>query len=75
MVHNYDWSSSYATALLELDQRELSKRILDASLRFYGVLASRDCHGVSGRQWKLQWMFCMTCGSGAMGRCTNIGSP
>jgi hypothetical protein len=32
MVHNYDWSYSYATAVLEFDQQKLSGRILDAEL-------------------------------------------
>jgi hypothetical protein len=32
MVYNYDWSSSYAGAVLESDQQELSKRILEPEL-------------------------------------------
>ena len=46
MVHNYDWSSSYATAVLELDQHKLSKRILLAILQ-----RTRE-PGLARREWQ-----------------------
>jgi hypothetical protein len=56
MVHNYDWSSVYAGAVLESDQRKLSERILDAEIAILPALASQDWRDVSGRRWKLRWM-------------------
>ena len=32
MVYHFDWSSSYAVAVLESDKRKLSERILEAEL-------------------------------------------
>lgn len=49
MVHNYDWSSSYTTAVLELDQRKLSKRILDAEL---AILRRTHEPGLARREWQ-----------------------
>jgi hypothetical protein len=49
MVHNYDWSSSYATAVLELDQHKLSKRILDAEL---AILRRTHEPGLARREWQ-----------------------
>jgi hypothetical protein len=49
MVHNYDWSSSYATAVLELDQQKLSKRILDAEL---AILRRTHEPGLARREWQ-----------------------
>jgi hypothetical protein len=49
MVHNYDWSSSYATAVLELDQHQLSKRILDAEL---AILRRTREPGLARREWQ-----------------------
>ena len=49
MVHNYDWSSSYAAAVLELDQHKLSKRILDAEL---AILRRTREPGLARREWQ-----------------------
>jgi hypothetical protein len=49
MVHNYDWSTSYATAVLELDQHNLSKRILDAEL---AILRRTHEPGLARREWQ-----------------------
>ena len=49
MVHNYDWSTSYATAVLELDQHKLSKRILDAEL---AILRRTREPGLAPREWQ-----------------------
>jgi hypothetical protein len=49
MVYNYDWSSSYAGAVLESDQQELSKRILEAELAI--LLRTRE-PGLARREWQ-----------------------
>jgi hypothetical protein len=49
MVHNYDWSSSYAIAVLELDQHKLSKRILDAEI---AILRRTHEPGLARREWQ-----------------------
>jgi hypothetical protein len=49
MVHNYDWSTSYSTAVLELDQHNLSKRILDAEL---AILRRTHEPGLARREWQ-----------------------
>lgn len=49
MVYNYDWSTSYATAVLELDQRKLSKRILDAEI---AILRRTREPGLARREWR-----------------------
>ena len=49
MVHNYDWSTSYATAVLELDRDKLSKRILDAEL---AILQRTREPGLARREWQ-----------------------
>jgi hypothetical protein len=49
MVHNNDWSSSYASAVLELDQHKLSKRILDAEL---AILRRAREPGLARREWQ-----------------------
>jgi hypothetical protein len=49
MVHNYDWSASYAGAVLESDQQELSKRILDAEL---AILRRTREPGLARREWQ-----------------------
>jgi len=49
MVHNYDWSSSYAGAVLESDQLQVSKRILEAEL----AILRRTCEpGLARREWQ-----------------------
>jgi hypothetical protein len=48
MVHNYDWSSSYAGAVLESNQHELSKRILEAEL---ATLRRTREPGLAWREW------------------------
>jgi hypothetical protein len=49
MVHNYDWSTSYATAVLELDQQKLGMRILDAEL---AILRRTHEPGLVRREWQ-----------------------
>ncbi len=49
MVHNYGWSTSYATAVLELDQNKLSKRILDAEI---AILRRTREPGLARREWQ-----------------------
>lgn len=49
MAHNYDWSSSYAGAVLELDQNKLSRRILDAEL---AILRRTREPGLARREWQ-----------------------
>jgi hypothetical protein len=49
MVNNYDWSSSYATAVIELDQHKLSMRILDAEL---AILRRTHEPGLARREWQ-----------------------
>jgi hypothetical protein len=49
MVHNYDWSSSYAGAVLESDQRQLSKRILEAEL---AILRRTRKPGLARKEWR-----------------------
>jgi hypothetical protein len=49
MVYNYDWSSSYAGAVLETDQQELSKRILNAEL---AILRRTREPGLARREWQ-----------------------
>jgi hypothetical protein len=49
MVYNYDWSSTYAGAVLESDQRKLSKRILEAEL---AILRRTREPGLARREWQ-----------------------
>jgi hypothetical protein len=49
MVYNYDWSSTYAVAVLESDQRQLSKRILEAEL---AILRRTHEPGLATREWQ-----------------------
>jgi hypothetical protein len=49
MVYNYDWSSSYAGAVLESDQQKLSKRILEAEL---AILRRTGEPGLARREWQ-----------------------
>jgi hypothetical protein len=49
MVHNYGWSTSYATAVLEPDQNKLSKRILDAEI---AILRRTREPGLARREWQ-----------------------
>lgn len=49
MAHNYDWSSSYAGAVLELDQNILSRRILDAEI---AILRRTREPGLARREWQ-----------------------
>jgi hypothetical protein len=49
MVYNYDWSSSYAGAVLESDQRQLSRRILEAEL---AILRRTRKPGPARREWR-----------------------
>jgi hypothetical protein len=49
MVHTYDSSFSYATAVLELDQHKLSKRILEAEL---AILRRTREPGLARREWQ-----------------------
>ena len=49
MVNNYDWSSSYAGAVLESDRRKLSKRILEAEL---AILWRTREPGLARREWQ-----------------------
>jgi hypothetical protein len=49
MVNNYDWSSAYAGAVLESDQRKLSERILDAEL---AILRRTHEPGLARREWQ-----------------------
>jgi hypothetical protein len=49
MVYNYDWSSSYAGAVLENDLRKLSKRILEAEL---AILRRTREPGLARREWQ-----------------------
>jgi hypothetical protein len=48
MVYNYDWSSSYAGAVIESDQRKLGKRILEAEL---AILRRTREPGLARREW------------------------
>jgi hypothetical protein len=49
MVYNYDWSSSYAGAVLENDQQKVSKRILQAEL---AILRRTREPGLARREWQ-----------------------
>jgi hypothetical protein len=49
MVYNYDWSSTYAVAVLENDQRQLSKRILEAEL---AILRRTHEPGLARQEWQ-----------------------
>jgi hypothetical protein len=49
MVYNYDWSSSYAGAVLESDRRKLSERILEAEL---AILRRTREPGLIQREWR-----------------------
>jgi hypothetical protein len=49
MVYNYDWSSTYAGAVLESDQRKLSQRILEAEL---AILRRTREPGLARREWQ-----------------------
>jgi hypothetical protein len=48
MVYNYDWSSTYAGAVLESDQQKLSNRILEAEL---AILRRTREPGLARREW------------------------
>jgi hypothetical protein len=48
MVYNYGWSSTYAGAVLESDQRKLSKRILQAEL---AILQRTRAPGLTTKEW------------------------
>jgi hypothetical protein len=49
LAYNYDWSSSYAGAVLENDLRKLSKRILEAEL---AILRRTREPGLTQREWQ-----------------------
>src|ERR1700722_17454620 len=49
MVYNYGWSSTYAGAVLESDQRKLSKRILQAEL---AILQRTREPGLATKEWR-----------------------
>jgi hypothetical protein len=49
MVYNYDWSASYAVAVLEGDQCKLSERILEAEL---AILRRTHEPGLARREWQ-----------------------
>jgi hypothetical protein len=49
MVYNYDWSTSYASAVLELDRHKVSKRILEAEL---AILRRTHEPGIARREWQ-----------------------
>jgi len=49
MVYNYDWSSSYAGAVLESDQRQLNRRILEAEL---AILRRTRKPGLARQEWR-----------------------
>lgn len=49
MVHNYDWSSFYASAVLESDGRNLSERILEAEL---AILRRTREPELARREWQ-----------------------
>ena len=49
MVYNYDWSTNYANAVLELDQHKLSQRILEAEL---AILHRTREPGLTLREWQ-----------------------
>ena len=49
MVYNYNWSSTYAVAVLESDQRKLSERLLEAEL---AILQRTREPGLAKREWR-----------------------
>jgi hypothetical protein len=49
MVHNYDWSSRYAGAVLESDRHKLSERILEAEL---AILRRAHEPDLARREWQ-----------------------
>jgi hypothetical protein len=49
MVYNYDWSASYAVAVLEGDQGKLSERILEAEL---AIIRRTHEPGLARREWQ-----------------------
>jgi hypothetical protein len=49
MVYNYDWSASYANAVLELDKHKLSQRILEAEI---AILHRTHEPGLARREWQ-----------------------
>jgi hypothetical protein len=49
MVYNYDWSSTYAGAVLESDQRKVGERILEAEL---AILRRTREPGLARREWQ-----------------------
>ena len=49
MVYNYNWSSTYAVAVLESDQRKLSERLLEAEL---AILQRTREPGLARREWR-----------------------
>ncbi len=48
MVYNYNWSSTYAVAVLESDQRKLSERLLEAEL---AILQRTREPGLTTKEW------------------------
>ena len=49
MVYNYNWSSTYAVAVLESDQRKLSERLLEAEL---AILQRTREPGLARKEWR-----------------------
>jgi hypothetical protein len=49
MVYDYDWSSSYAGAVLENDRHKLSERILEAEV---AILRRTREPGLARREWQ-----------------------
>ena len=49
MVYNYDWSSTYAGAVLESDRCKVSGRILEAEL---AILRRTREPGLARREWR-----------------------
>jgi hypothetical protein len=49
MVYNYDWSSTYAVAVLESDKRKRSRRILEAEL---AILKRTREPELTRREWQ-----------------------
>jgi hypothetical protein len=50
MIHNYDWSSIKAGAVLESDRHKLSERILEAEI---GDFAAHTRAGLTRREWQV----------------------
>jgi hypothetical protein len=49
MAYNYNWSSTYAVAVLESDQRKLSERLLEAEL---AILQRTREPGLARLEWR-----------------------